>query len=190
MPSVSVVVPAFNAAEYIAETLDSVSRQTVTPLEVIVVDDGSSDATAKIAANHSLEPLVITKRNSGNAVARNRGIAGAHGEWIAFLDQDDLWHPEHLGRALALADTRGVDAVSMGKRSFAIPGVTAVTRAPWVEVWTTQAEISALVQTALEETDEVREIALFASPPTCVAQGSAPSPPLSSPPMGHALGPL
>ncbi len=101
---VTVVIPAYNAAAYLAATLQSVLRQTKVPHEVIVVDDGSTDDTAAIAG--SLGARVISIRNGGVANARNVGIRAASTAWIAFLDADDIWRPERLEaqwRALAAA---------------------------------------------------------------------------------------
>jgi glycosyltransferase involved in cell wall biosynthesis len=97
--TVSVVVPLYNGAKHIAETLTSIADQTFAPREVIVVDDGSTDGGGDVARAHPLSPIVVSQRNLGVAVARNRGLSMAVGRWVAFLDQDDLWHPEHLERA-------------------------------------------------------------------------------------------
>ena len=93
---VSVVIPLYNAADYIGETLDSVAAQTTPPAEVIVVDDGSSDDGATVAAGHRLRPRVIQQPNGGPAKARNTAIAASSAELIAFLDSDDLWQPNKL----------------------------------------------------------------------------------------------
>lgn len=92
--SVSVVIAAFNAAATIAQTIASVTAQTHAAAEILVVDDGSRDATAEIARNSGA--IVVCQPNHGVSTARNRGIALARGEWIAFLDADDRWHPEKL----------------------------------------------------------------------------------------------
>jgi glycosyltransferase involved in cell wall biosynthesis len=96
---VSVVIPAFNAERYIEETLRSALNQTYKSLEVIVVNDGSTDRTSDIvndvAANDSRVRL-ISQGNAGVAVARNRGIEAASGQFIAMLDADDVWHPDKI----------------------------------------------------------------------------------------------
>lgn len=97
---VTVVVPLYNGAENIAETLSSVQRQVHPATQVIVVDDGSTDGGAEIARRHPVNATVLSQPNCGVAVARNNGLANATGQWVAFLDQDDLWHPDHLRRAL------------------------------------------------------------------------------------------
>ncbi len=113
-PTVSVVIPAFNAADTIGDALDSVATQGFRALEIIVVDDASTDGTADVAGrwaarNSSFSPgrecgrqgsrvqVVRLDCNSGPAAARNRGVAEARGEWIAFLDADDAWLPWRLG---------------------------------------------------------------------------------------------
>jgi len=109
---VSVVVPAFNAARTIQETLDSISQQTYRTIEVIVVDDGSTDHTAEIARRHSLcDPRfrVVSKPNGGVASARNEGIRASSGEFIAFIDADDLWHPTKIAKQLDALLAAGPD---------------------------------------------------------------------------------
>lgn len=96
---VSVIIPAFNTQDWLPITLDSVCLQTFKDLEVIVVDDGSSDHTAEIAEKYALtDPRVrvIRTRNSGVGAARNVGIRAARGKYIAPIDADDLWHPRKL----------------------------------------------------------------------------------------------
>lgn len=100
--SISVVIPCYNAAPFLRETLDSVTAQTSPPLEVLVIDDGSTDASADIAGSYGPPVRVIRQENQGESVARNRGIDQARGEWIAFLDADDVWHPAKLQRQLGV----------------------------------------------------------------------------------------
>jgi glycosyltransferase involved in cell wall biosynthesis len=94
--SISVVIPAYNAARYIGSALDSVLAQTHKPDEIIVVDDGSTDDTAGIVETYSSQVRLIRRENAGASVARNTGINAAKSEWIAFLDGDDEWLPENL----------------------------------------------------------------------------------------------
>jgi glycosyltransferase involved in cell wall biosynthesis len=102
MPGVSVVIPAYNAESTLAETLGSVFAQTYGDFEVLVVDDGSADATATVAAA-SGDPRVrvISVPNGGVSRARNRGVEEASAELIAFLDADDLWEPDKLERQVS-----------------------------------------------------------------------------------------
>jgi glycosyltransferase involved in cell wall biosynthesis len=92
---ISCIVPAFNAERYLPESLQSVIDQSYRPIEILVVDDGSSDATAVIARQFP-GVRVITQQNAGPAAARNTGVTETTGDLIAFQDADDLWHPEKL----------------------------------------------------------------------------------------------
>jgi len=96
-PAVSVIVPVFNGAKFLAAALDSIAAQDHRPIEVIAVDDGSTDATPQILAARS-EVRVIRQDNQGPSVARNVGVAHARGDVIAFLDGDDLWRPDKLAK--------------------------------------------------------------------------------------------
>ncbi|MBL8821547.1 MAG: glycosyltransferase family 2 protein [Planctomycetia bacterium] len=93
-PTVSVVIPCYNGAKFLRETLDSVLAQTYPVLEVLVIDDGSTDDSAAIAESYGSPIRVIRQPNQGESVARNRGIDEAIGDWIAFLDADDTWLPD------------------------------------------------------------------------------------------------
>ena len=102
VPVLSVVIPAYNNASTLAEAIASVRSQDVPCPEIIVVDDGSSDATNQVIddlAGHDLR--LIRQPNGGPGAARNTGITAARGEWIAFLDGDDLWLPSKLELQLA-----------------------------------------------------------------------------------------
>lgn len=117
--AVSVVIPLHDGAAHIAETLGSVQAQTAPVHEVLVVDDGSHDDGAEIARRHAVGPVVIAQSNLGVAMARNRGLSAATGDWIAFFDQDDLWHPEHLEQALTwLDDHPDEQLVFLGETAF------------------------------------------------------------------------
>jgi glycosyltransferase involved in cell wall biosynthesis len=100
MPTVSVVIPAYNAKEFLGEALDSVLAQTYQPLEVIVVDDGSADETPQVVGPYAGKVTYMRKERGGPASARNAGIRAARGEWIAFLDADDVWMPGFLEKLL------------------------------------------------------------------------------------------
>jgi glycosyltransferase involved in cell wall biosynthesis len=103
VPRVSAVIPAYNAARTIGQTIESALHQTVTDLEVIVVDDGSTDDT-RLVVEQFRDPRVklFSQANSGVAAARNTGIVHASGVWVAFLDADDIWLPHKLERQLEL----------------------------------------------------------------------------------------
>jgi len=94
--SIAVVIPAYNIADYIARAIDSVLAQTHPADEIIVVDDGSVDNTAKIIKNYGEKVRYIYQENAGLAAARNTGIKAATSEWMAFLDGDDEWLENHL----------------------------------------------------------------------------------------------
>lgn len=111
---VSVVIPAYNAVSTIKEAIESVYLQTLPPFEVIVVDDGSTDETSDIVRAFP-EVRCFSQSNQGVGAARNRGIAEAKGQYIAFLDADDLWHPQKLELQMALAgrlDSFGIIAAT------------------------------------------------------------------------------
>lgn len=105
MPQVSVVLPAYNSALFIQQTIASITAQSFEDFEIIVVDDGSIDATAEIAAAQDPRVRVVQQHNQGIAVARNVGISHARGEWIAFMDHDDLWHPQKLKAQCAVLES-------------------------------------------------------------------------------------
>ena len=93
---ISAVIPAYNAEKHIARAIDSVLAQTRPADEIIVIDDGSTDATAEVAGSYGDKVILIQQKNAGVSVARNAGIEAATGNWIAFLDADDEWLPEKL----------------------------------------------------------------------------------------------
>lgn len=101
-PLVSAIVPTYNASKTIKYVLDSIINQTHKNIEIIVVDDGSSDGTPELVTQYPHVKL-ITQKNQGASVARNRGVAEATGEYIAFLDSDDLWHPQKIELQLQIA---------------------------------------------------------------------------------------
>ncbi|MGE0132674.1 MAG: glycosyltransferase family 2 protein [Blastocatellales bacterium] len=103
-PKVSVVIPAYNAEKYLAETVRSVLDQTYGDYEVIVVDDGSSDGTLEVAKSFQSRIQVFAKPNGGPASARNLAIKNSRGDYIAFLDSDDLWMNDKLGQQVALLE--------------------------------------------------------------------------------------
>ena len=96
----------FNGAPYIRECLDSVLAQTWRPIEIIVVDDGSTDRTPELVAEYAEAVAYIRQGNAGAAAARNRGVRAAAGAFVAVLDSDDLWHSEKLARQMARFEQR------------------------------------------------------------------------------------
>ncbi len=101
-PLVSVIIPTYNRAETVRRSIDSALAQSYRPLEVIVVDDGSTDSTREVLETYGDRIRPIYQPNGGPSVARNTGAAGAQGEFIAFLDSDDTWKPEKIARQVAL----------------------------------------------------------------------------------------
>jgi len=104
---VSVIMPVFNAGQFIAEAVDSVIKQTFNRWELIIVNDGSTDDTRSIAEKYVAADArikLITQENKKLSAARNTGITAAKGEWIAFLDADDFWVPEKLEKQLAATE--------------------------------------------------------------------------------------
>lgn len=101
--NISVVIPSHNAARWLPICLESVKEQSVTPTECIVVNDNSSDGTSILLESYQTDSLKVLDTTYGNAAAaRNTGVEAASGQWIAFLDADDIWYPDHLERAQAL----------------------------------------------------------------------------------------
>lgn len=105
MPQFSVVIPLYNKAAHIAATLQTVLNQTFRNFEVVVIDDGSTDGSGEIAEQFASERVrVVRQQNAGVSAARNTGIAASIGRYIAFLDADDEWFPNHLAELVGLID--------------------------------------------------------------------------------------
>lgn len=151
--TISAVVPVYNGATTLGDTLESIRRQTVPPHEVVVVDDGSRDGSADLAAQHAVRPRVVRlEGNHGVAYARNVGLREAGGDLVAFVDQDDLWLPgrvERVGRALR--DHRDWRVVVTDEMVFAAEEDRAALEAmnhpfaSWVEHWRPRAQILSLL---------------------------------------------
>lgn len=106
---VSVIMPSYNTAKFIKETIDSVINQTYQNFEIIIVDDCSPDNTDEVVAEIKDDRIKYIKneKNSGAAISRNRALREAKGKWIAFLDSDDVWCPEKLERQIAFMKENG-----------------------------------------------------------------------------------
>jgi len=127
---VSVIIPVFNGARFLRQALKSVFAQDYSPLEVIVVDDGSTDGSAAIAAAFP-EVVLLTQTNQGAWVARNKALARVRGEFIAFLDADDLWLPGKLTAQVAwLKANPEFGYVAAKFRNFLEKGTP---RPPWIK---------------------------------------------------------
>jgi glycosyltransferase involved in cell wall biosynthesis len=112
-PRISVVLPAFNGEAFVADAIECVREQTQEALEIVVVDDGSTDSTAAIVRQLGGNVHYVHRRQGGPAAARNLGVAMAKGDLIAFIDQDDLWPEDHLAVLVEAMDRRTA-SVSMG----------------------------------------------------------------------------
>lgn len=100
-PLISVIIPVYNGERYLSAAIESVLAQAWTPLEIIIVDDGSTDQSARVAQPYQPLVQVVHQANAGPGAARNRGITAARGELLAFLDADDLWLPGKLASQVA-----------------------------------------------------------------------------------------
>ena|SRR5579859_8189540 len=103
MRKVSVIIPTYNRERFVAKAIESVLNQTFDDLEVIVIDDGSTDGTRRILESYGERIRFICQENAGASAARNTGIEAAKGEWLAFLDSDDEWTPGYLAKQIQRA---------------------------------------------------------------------------------------
>jgi glycosyltransferase involved in cell wall biosynthesis len=97
-PAISAVIPTYQRADLVGRAIDSALAQSAPPIEVIVVDDGSTDDTLARLRAYGDRIVTVRQDNAGGAAARNRGVRQAAGEWVAFCDSDDFWQPDHLAR--------------------------------------------------------------------------------------------
>lgn len=114
---VSVVMPVYNGMKYLAETLQTVRQQSHPNVELIVVDDGSTDGTLKFLQAQA-DVRSFSQKNQGPGAARNTGASQATGTWLAFLDSDDLWEPDKLTKQLQRADDTEADLIYTNSRQF------------------------------------------------------------------------
>lgn len=128
-PLISVIMPCYNAESFLSEAIDSVLRQTYPNVEVIIVDDGSTDGSRKILSAYGDRVKLLTQENQGPYLARNHGLKNALGEYVAFLDADDWWSPDCLSKlykalnnhpdcALAYCGWQKVGALDRGTHPF------------------------------------------------------------------------
>ena len=123
MPLVSVIIPAYNARRFLRQCMDSIIAQTLTDIEVICVDDGSTDGTAKIMDEYACRDKRVTwffreNEGKGAAAARNDGIDHATGKYLAILDSDDYFEPVHLEKLVDRAEETGADLVICDAQGF------------------------------------------------------------------------
>ncbi|AQT68646.1 Chondroitin polymerase [Anaerohalosphaera lusitana] len=114
MPKISVCIPTYNRRDYICETIESILDQTYKDYEIVVVDDGSTDDTKQVLDEKGYPVRYHYQQNCGDAAARNTLIDLADGEYIAFLDSDDLYYPDTLERMIAAAETEKDDVIVYG----------------------------------------------------------------------------
>ena len=98
---VSIIIPVYNCGRYLAQAIESVLAQTYRPIQVVVVDDGSTDSSIEVARQYSESSSCYTQPHGGIAAARNKGVDLTQGEYLAFLDADDVWLEEKLARQVA-----------------------------------------------------------------------------------------
>jgi teichuronic acid biosynthesis glycosyltransferase TuaG len=121
VPAVSVITPAFNAGTFVHEAIESVRAQTYADWELLVIDDGSTDATAAVVESHCQRDgriRLIRQENHGPAAARNAGMRAAQGTFFAFLDSDDAWDPEYLSCQLEVFQKHPDSALVAGVARF------------------------------------------------------------------------
>ena len=118
MTTVSVIIPNYNYGAFLPAALESALDQTLSPLEVIVVDDGSTDDSAAVVSQFGHLVRFVSQQNSGVSQARNHGAELSSGEFLAFLDADDFWHPEKLAEQLSRIETTGKRACQSGYQRF------------------------------------------------------------------------
>ena len=131
-PSISVIIPAYNSAGCVGRAIDSVLAQTYPVLEVLVVDDGSTDNTAQVVESYPVPVRLLRQPNGGPAAARNHGAREAQGEWLALLDADDSWLPQKLERQASFTNKPMVGLVHSFREgnceSAAISGIVSFDR--------------------------------------------------------------
>ena len=131
-PTISVIIPTYNCDRYLAQAIDSVLNQKDCEYEVIVIDDGSTDQTENIVNQYNHSIRYIRQKNQGVAAARNRGIAEAEGELIAFLDADDYFLPHKLSTQAAIfAQRRNLGIVHSGWERVSSAGEKLLSVRPW-----------------------------------------------------------
>ena len=119
-PKISIVIPAYNASNYLAEAIDSALVQTYPNVEIIVVNDGSKDdgATREVALSYGEKIRYFEKENGGSSSALNVGIANMTGEWFSWLSHDDLYVPEKLERQIEYINSLGIDTAELSNHIF------------------------------------------------------------------------
>lgn len=132
-PLVSVVIPNYNYARYVGEAIESVEKQTYKPVEIIVVDNGSTDNSLEVLKKIGDRIRLVAQENMGQAGSRNSGIKAARGEFVAFLDADDTWHPEKLEKQMEKFSDPAVGLVYTGITRVDLQGEVLSTSLPQQE---------------------------------------------------------
>jgi glycosyltransferase involved in cell wall biosynthesis len=135
-PLVSVVIPTHNRSHFLAQAIDSVRAQTFTDYEIIVVSNGESDENRRASQTVAHDCIYLSLADSNLSVARNAGIERARGEWIAFLDDDDLWLPNKLERQIAEIEQVNPDMIAGDYVEFFPDGSEIIRRPRLIEGWT------------------------------------------------------
>ena len=133
--SVTVIIPVYNGAAFLAEAVDSVQRQNYQPLEIVIVDDGSTDGTAEIAANFTGNVRYVYQPNQGAPTARNQGLKMANGTVISFLDADDVWHEKKLALQLEYLSRNPSIEIVVGYSQLLIPSASPLDFNPFGDPW-------------------------------------------------------
>lgn len=131
-PLVSIIVPSYNVEAYLADAIDSALAQTYPTVEIVVVNDGSTDATPRIMDRYGDAIVAVHQENGGLAAARNAGLRVARGEFLALLDADDLWFPERLERLVGLLDARP-DLAIVTSDSYVMEDFTPTTKRSYLD---------------------------------------------------------
>jgi glycosyltransferase involved in cell wall biosynthesis len=153
-PLVSVVVPVYDGEQFLAAAIESALAQDYPRQEIVVVDDGSTDASAEIAAAYPV--TLLRQANAGVAGARNAGVAASHGELIAFLDQDDLWHEHKVSRQVAVLAARPSVGFALTQMEIVLePGVP---RPEWLDESMLDRPMGAPIPSALMVRRETFEV--------------------------------
>jgi glycosyltransferase involved in cell wall biosynthesis len=142
--SVSVIVPVYNGEAFLREAIDSIRAQTEPVAEIVVVDDGSTDTTARLCAGMGTSIRYVRQENQGPAKARNAGLAIAHGDLIAFLDADDWWTPRAIATLRRGLRDEPPAEISLGLTQLMLPSSDGSGWTPWGSTWPEPSLCSAL----------------------------------------------
>ncbi len=131
MHQMSVIIPCYNGEAYLAEALDSILSQALDGIEIIVVDDGSTDGSVAIARSRGANVKIVQQERRGGAAARLAGICVASGEFLAFCDADDVWSPDRFPAQQKFLETSGSGACCGLSQSFLTPELRGVQQENW-----------------------------------------------------------